>query len=437
MRCVICNSTDQWENVDQYRSTEKGMSICKKCGFISYPDKYKTKDEIKEYYKKDYRKPPTAQNLFTGQRKLHYHDAFLAKIFAQWKAEKKNPTFFDVGCAYGQFPAFVNKMFPEGDVNGSEWTDSYKRVAFHEYGLRLENEIPGNKIYDMISAYKVAEHQLDVDEELRLYHDLLKDDGFLYISVPTWFDEFSNFGINGADLEYYYHPDHVNVWTQAHFEFLLAREGFKVIQQSNEMYGKTYLCQKTDERPNGQFVIPYEEIKIRLDRIKKAFDLFHEKKYQDAINIYPNYPQAWSYLYESQRKTYHDLKFDFLKENIIDRALQACPYSSEIRVMVADIYQRYEQYDDAIKMFHEILNRYIPNNSQALLALAHVHRCIFEKTQDEAVKQEMLKESLKLYRHISKISDQDIALAVNWIYQTESMMEIPALKEKEDVEKKD
>lgn len=441
MRCIICNSTDKWENVDKFRLKKEGMSICKKCGFVSYPDKYKTKEEIKEYYKKDYRKPPTANNLFTGQKKLHYHEHFLREIIEKWKQEKKNPVFYDVGCAYGLFPNFMKRHFPNGDVNGSEWTESYKRVAFHEFGLRLDDEIPKDKKYDMISSYKVCEHQLDADKELELYHELLNDDGFLYISVPTWFHEFSNFGINGADIEYYYHPDHVNVWTTKHFEYLLFRSGFKIIKATTQMYGVTYLCKKTNEKVNGQFCQDYEQIKIVMDRIKKAYDLFNQQKYMDAINIYPNYPQAWSYLYESQRKTYSDLKYEFLKENIIDRALEACPNSHEVRALAGDIYLRYEKFDEAIMIHQEILQNFAPNSNQILLALGHCYRCIYEKAKDEKLKADSLREALKLYRHIAVVSDQDTPLAINWIYQTESLIEIPELKkpveEIKKVEKKD
>ena len=84
MRCLICESND-WENVDEHRVIEKGMSICKNCGFVSYPSLWKSEEDIKKYYQEDYRKPPIAGNLFSGQRKLYYHEAFLAPLFKEWR----------------------------------------------------------------------------------------------------------------------------------------------------------------------------------------------------------------------------------------------------------------------------------------------------------------------------------------------------------------
>ena len=86
MNCVICGSND-WTNVDEYRFKPSGMSICNTCSFVSYPVKWKTEEEIKEHYRTDYRNPPTSGNLYSGQRKLHFHNVFLKPLFDEWKKE--------------------------------------------------------------------------------------------------------------------------------------------------------------------------------------------------------------------------------------------------------------------------------------------------------------------------------------------------------------
>ncbi len=43
MRCIVCDNSN-WENVDQFRIKKEGMSLCKSCGFVSYPEKYKKKE---------------------------------------------------------------------------------------------------------------------------------------------------------------------------------------------------------------------------------------------------------------------------------------------------------------------------------------------------------------------------------------------------------
>ena len=94
-KCVICDSTDQWASVDQYRLKPVNMCICMKCGFITYPDKIAKSEDLKEFYRAEYRDQPSVENVFTGQRKLHYHQEFLGPILKQWKgrdpAEHQSP----------------------------------------------------------------------------------------------------------------------------------------------------------------------------------------------------------------------------------------------------------------------------------------------------------------------------------------------------------
>ena len=80
------------------------MAICLDCGFVSYPDRYKTKDEIIKYYENDYRSAPQIGNVYTGQRKLHYHSKVLTPVFNRWiETGNKKPVVSDIGAAFGMF----------------------------------------------------------------------------------------------------------------------------------------------------------------------------------------------------------------------------------------------------------------------------------------------------------------------------------------------
>ena len=43
MKCMICHESS-WKNVDEFRLTKQDMCMCTKCGFVTYPEKYKDKD---------------------------------------------------------------------------------------------------------------------------------------------------------------------------------------------------------------------------------------------------------------------------------------------------------------------------------------------------------------------------------------------------------
>jgi SAM-dependent methyltransferase len=246
MRCPVCE-TNKWTNVDHLRIAAKGMHICDNCGFVSYPKAYKTEDEIKAHYETNYRQCPSVQNAFTGQKKLHIHSAFLTPLLKEWKDKGfKDPVIGEVGAAYGMFLNWIRGHFPEADISGTEYTRSYRRNAWWEYGIKLDVDFDLTKKYDLITSFKVAEHQLDIDLRLREYAQALKPEGFLYISVPLWFHRMTNFGAEGFDLEYYYDKNHINVWTRDHFEYLLSKAGLEIIRTDEWLYDSTYLCKRND-----------------------------------------------------------------------------------------------------------------------------------------------------------------------------------------------
>jgi len=418
MRCIICDK-DDWKNVDHFRIKAQGMSLCNQCGFVSYPDKYKTKKEIKEYYLKDYRSPPQVGNLYTGQRKLHYHNVFLKPLFSTWKKENKTDLVIgEVGSAYGMFLNWVKGIFPKADVNGSEWTLSYRRNAFHEYGIKLDTELDlKNKQYDLICSYKVAEHQMDADKELRAYVEALKPGGHIYVSVPTWFNEMGNFGLGGFDIEYYYHPDHINVWTQKLFETLLKKVGLEVVQFNNEMYNETYLCVRNDDlmKETPDYENPVE-IESYLKSIHDASMLYQEQKFKEALDVWPNFPISWITFYEMTRKQNHDLGYEKIIAEIIEPFKKACPNSYQVYNLAGDISMRYNKWKEAIEYLNKALDMR-PECPIVLTMLSQTYRCWVNTVQNKDDKLNLLKEARGVMRHLKKVSQQHYGEAINWIYQ--------------------
>ena len=213
MSCANCGG-QKWHNVDEHRikkirldpldnkSKPMDMALCVDCGFVSYPNMYSSNEEILTYYRKAYRKPPSHFNLFTGERKNHYHLSFLNDLFLSWKEKGfDTPKIAEIGAAFGPTLNLMKHLFPKGEMYGTEITTSFRRNAFHEYGIKLDEELDETKKYDLMISYKVLEHQMNPLSELEKYQRCLSDDGKLYISVPTWFNSLCNFGLPGFDLE--------------------------------------------------------------------------------------------------------------------------------------------------------------------------------------------------------------------------------------------
>jgi len=429
IRCAICDTVGDWKNVDHLKITKTGMSICQSCGFVTHIDNLKGKDELKEYYKTDYRPPPNANNFFTGQRKLHYHQAFLSDLYKKWGEEDKKPVIFESGAAYGMFlkwtKDYLKAKGTKAEVYGSEWTDSFKRVCFHHHEIRLTDEIDESKKYDLIASYKVLEHQIDPDKELRKFVKLLKSDGLIYIGVPVWFTTLTNFGVNGFDIEYYYSKDHINVWSEKLFKALLKKCGLEIVKSNDVYYDHVYLCKRNDdliaEKP--EYTDP-KKVEEDMVKIQKAENFKVDVKFREAIETWPNFPIAWINNYEKNRKQMHDIGFKGLYEAHCQLALEACPKSADIMGHVGEVCARDDQHERAIEHFDKAIAMR-PGSPTFYQARAQSFMVLSEIMTNPEDKVKYLAEARGTLYHCAGISDQTKFDCLNYIYKVESMMPLP------------
>jgi tetratricopeptide (TPR) repeat protein len=430
-RCPICNTEAPWKNVDEYRIKPSGMSLCMTCGFVSYPDVILSTDKLKEFYREEYRDVPTVQNLYAGERKLHYHNEFLSEVFHEWASQGFiTPTVCDIGAAFGLFLAWFKKQLPHAQLHGTELTLSFRRNAWHEHKFKLTEEMDTSIKYDFISSYKVAEHIPNIDKEIRKYAECLSDRGLLYISVPCWFDTLNNFGATGFSLEYYYHKNHINVWSRKLFETLLKKCGLEIIKQDHVFYDSTYLCKRNDALMS---VVPVyddpNEVLSNLDRIKKAAIAFDNSQFELATQLWPNFPDAQIGKYESKRQQYHQQGFDGLHENYLKQLLKDCPNSSVAMIFCADICMRYSKWDFAIEYLDKGL-KMRPNDPGALTALAHCFRQLGNAATHPKEKTKWLEEARTATRYLKTVSIQNSHDCITWIYNDNARIPMPGEVEK-------
>lgn len=446
-RCPICDNEDpkKWENVDRFRldtdqeHTEKvdgkkvkkpvNMCMCLGCGFVTYPDKIKSEEELKKYYISDYRnnKPPMFANLTTGQRKLYYHEVFLGDLFDKWKKDGKDaPVISEVGASMGMALNLFKKVFPKATIKGSEWTLKYRRVAYYEYGIELDEEFDSSLKYDLIMSYKVAEHQVDPDKKLREYAECLSKDGRLYISVPTWYNELVNSGMSNYDLPFYYHPAHINVWSRHTFEELLKKCGLEIVKENHKTYGDTYLCKRNDSLMEKKLELETpDQIKKAMDHIKQATLLYMDKKPEEALALWANCPMFWGAYYEANREKLHKENFDELYEEICEPFLEKNQRRSGSLIFSADLCMRYERYQQAAELLNELLD-ILPNNGKGMMMLSHCMRNMAHIETDMDRRLKMLKNSHSIVSHLTKVDMQSVQESVNWKYRDASELPLPS-----------
>jgi len=430
--CPVCDTVGKWENTDKYKNKAEGMHMCTNCGMNFYPEKYMTEDEAKAYYENDYRKPPNYGNLTTGNRKLQMHSHFLTGVLQKWVDDKKeSPVVSDIGAAYGLYLNWIKTHFPKADLNGTEFARAYRRNAFHEFGIELSKDFDMTKKYDLISSFKVAEHQLDVKKRLREYVECLKDDGLIYISVPTWFNNMTNFGLEGFDIDYYYHPDHINVWTKTLFETVLKLVGLEVIKYDDAMYDDTYLCKRNDELMKVKPVYENpDDIRLALENIQKAHNAYLARDFNKAIKHFPNYFEAHHAKYEVSRKNPHaegqaKPPLEFIETQYLQPLFDSCGESLNALRMAVDIYMRYDDYPEAIKYIEKALELR-PNNSPFLMALSHCYRQLSMREKDTKTKLSHLAEARNVCNYVRGIDISAKVETTNWVMQDNSNIPTPS-----------
>lgn len=415
VRCPICDTKGQWKNVDEFRMKPCGMHICTKCGFYSYPSIIQDSEKLKQFYRQDYREAPTVQNIYTGTRKLFYHGAFLGPIFQEWRDKKfTNPVVCEIGAAFGMFLDWFKLNMPQAYLHGTELTATFRRNAFHMFGLRLEEDFDSSLKYDLICSYKVAEHQIDIDKFLRTYVESLTKEGKVYISVPVWFGTMSNFGMAGFSLEYYYHTNHVNVWTRKLFETLLKKVGLQIERENHEYYDSTYLCKRNDELMSETPV--YEDpadIMKRMAAIKEATLLHDAGRFNEAIALYPNFPEAHRNAYEMSRSQQHQLGFEGIYNGVVAKAIKDCPTSAQMHIFAGDLCMRYDNWAMAIGHFDTCM-KMRPNDIEAQLMMSQCFRQLAAKEMNREKRQEFLSRARDIMKAVSRTSQQSFDEAKTW-----------------------
>lgn len=345
-KCSICGS-ENWHDLDKMRDLEYwldreyidvdaiiGFRICQYCGYVNY--QYRPEGALKDHYTTD-RNVVSFNNVITSNRKNCYHHQFLKDVV--------NPdmTILDIGCAQGGWleDCFQRYGVPTDNLYGTEWGRALVSFAKHYYGLNVDYEIQPEwpKKYDLISCYHVLEHMQAPELELEKMRDLLTDDGYIYLSVPIWFDVLDETSLQMVEsFEHHYHLNHINVFSEKSFNNLLKRTGFKIVKLDTLMYGYTVLlqkCEKSDEIERENYL----EIIDIMERQQKAIKLFYEKKHEEALEMYPAFPDCW--VFWSMDKV--NLKEFKLGRSVLERGLEACPNSLKIKSQLAKLYFQWDE----------------------------------------------------------------------------------------------
>jgi 2-polyprenyl-3-methyl-5-hydroxy-6-metoxy-1,4-benzoquinol methylase len=230
--CNVCGSTKK-----KFLINKNGFNIvkCKNCGLV-YVDPQPPDDQIEKLYsfEKGYGTwrfdPLESKKKFNKKRKQF--EEYIKLI----ERCKKPGFLLDVGCSSGLFlelaRSFSWKCYGV-DVNKDTAAIAKQKGFNIVIGNLLSTNFP-HETFDVITLWEVLEHVKDPTSTLRHARNLLKNDGYLFISTPniSGFEPKVNYYLMGKTINFWRHPEpphHLYQFSVLTIQKLLQKTGFKVI----------------------------------------------------------------------------------------------------------------------------------------------------------------------------------------------------------------
>lgn len=257
--CILCDNSDfdKLSTIDRY-GIQYFAGICKKCG-LTQQYKYPNKDFINLFYEKYYNdlyaffKNP--EERFISQLNSAKYKYYLLKKFINFNI---NRNVLEIGCGTGGILSFFKSM--NCDVTGIDYENDHlefarkKNIPVHS---KFENI---NKKFDIIILSHVLEHLVNVDEILDICKNFLKNDGLIYLEVPSIESVTKHYDF---DINNFLHIAHVTHFTKKTFINFINLKGFKVKFVNNFIHSIIYPSQT-----NAKIINNYGNTKKILRNIK-------------------------------------------------------------------------------------------------------------------------------------------------------------------------
>ncbi|MFY9265513.1 MAG: class I SAM-dependent methyltransferase [Solirubrobacterales bacterium] len=179
--CNLCGA-DDYDVVyqardERFRTDEINWSLvrCQECG-LCYLNPRPTSDEIDRYYPRAY--------FTTGRDIQSQHRRYAAE--ARYLAGLTPGNLLDIGCAEGDFPAFMrDRGWAVAGFEGSRSALNPHRIEIRRGRFPEDCDFSADS-FDAITAWAVIEHLHDPMSALRTIHNLLKPGGSLVFLVPNF-----------------------------------------------------------------------------------------------------------------------------------------------------------------------------------------------------------------------------------------------------------
>jgi len=244
-KCNICENKKfiNFLKLKDYFLSDETFNIvqCNICGY-KFTNPYPEDDIIGRYYKSDdyVSHSETKKGMFFKIYHLVKKRALSNKLKLVSLYSDKG-TILDYGCATGDFLGVCKKHnWQCFGVEPDEKTRTYAKKK-HNIEISSLSELINfeSSFFDIITLWHVLEHIPDLNEKLKQFHRILKDNAQLIIAVPNC-DSFDA-KYYGKHWAAYDVPRHLHHFNHTTINLLLEKNNFKVIDKKPMFFDSFYV----------------------------------------------------------------------------------------------------------------------------------------------------------------------------------------------------
>ena len=228
LECLLCGSR-------QHRPVfeELGVQIlrCKRCGHVF--SSYAGDAHYEGFWGAEV---PQDEHFYWSKARAKMHGDFRREFL-----DGRSGRLLDMGCGLGFFLKTVASC-EQWEAHGCEISPAAVHYARNTLGLqnvmvgRLQDVSLPQHSFDIITMWDVLDHILNPDPLLARCHDLLREDGILFIRTPNVFNQLLRARVKKAvrglrpGVSYLMARDHFHHYSQASIRKLLRRNGFRSVE---------------------------------------------------------------------------------------------------------------------------------------------------------------------------------------------------------------
>tara|TARA_B100000925_G_scaffold283540_1_gene257545 strand:- start:1569 stop:2531 length:963 start_codon:yes stop_codon:yes gene_type:complete len=249
LECICCGAKNREIISKTGRNfTKLTTVICTGCGLI-HSDPIPTKEELKNFYERDYRlnyksvpEPLLKHTLRYAKDSLD----FLIEILSFCRFENMNQkNFLDIGAGSGEILYFAKKI--GFNTKGIEPNKGYALFCKNKLNLNVINSVYEEAFielnhFDVLNLNQVLEHMPDPLDVLIDLKKFLKEDGILVLTVP-------NIEANLHSPQTRFHYAHIFNYNHLNLKKLFVKAGYQILNPDTE---KTRIYAKKIMNHNNQ-----------------------------------------------------------------------------------------------------------------------------------------------------------------------------------------